>query len=30
MIKTERLNGLRRKDAVLDAAIEVLDLEIAD
>jgi DNA polymerase-3 subunit gamma/tau len=30
MIKTERLNGLRRKNAVLDAAIEVLDLEIAD
>jgi DNA polymerase-3 subunit gamma/tau len=30
MVKTERLNGLRRKDAVLDAAIDVLDLEIAD
>jgi DNA polymerase-3 subunit gamma/tau len=30
MIRAERLNGLRRKDAVLDTAIEVLDLEIAD
>ena len=30
MVKTERLNGLRRKDRVLDAAIDVLDLEIAD
>jgi DNA polymerase III subunit gamma/tau len=30
MIRMERLNGLRRKDAVLDAAIDVLDLEIAD
>jgi hypothetical protein len=30
MVKIERLNGLRRKDAVLDAAIDVLDLEIAD
>jgi DNA polymerase-3 subunit gamma/tau len=30
MIRAERLNGLRRKDAILDAAIEVLDLEIAD
>jgi DNA polymerase-3 subunit gamma/tau len=30
MVKAERLNGLRRKDAVLDNAIEVLDLEIVD
>jgi hypothetical protein len=30
MVKTERLNTLRRKDATLDAAIDVLDLEIAD
>jgi DNA polymerase III subunit gamma/tau len=30
MVKAERLNGLRRKDPVLDAAIEVLDLEIAE
>jgi DNA polymerase-3 subunit gamma/tau len=30
MVKTERLNMLRRKDPVLDAAIDVLDLEIAD
>ena len=30
MVKTERLNGLRRKDAVLDSAIELLDLEIVD
>ena len=30
MVRAERLNTLRRKDATLDAAIEVLDLEIAD
>ena len=30
MVKAERLTGLRRKDRVLDAAIEVLDLEIAE
>jgi DNA polymerase-3 subunit gamma/tau len=30
MVKAERLNTLRRKDSALDAAIEVLDLEIAD
>jgi DNA polymerase III subunit gamma/tau len=30
MVKAERLNTLRRKDATLDAAIDVLDLEIAD
>jgi len=30
MVKSERLNSLRRKDAVLDAAIDVLDLEIAE
>jgi DNA polymerase III subunit gamma/tau len=30
MVRAERLTGLRRKDAVLDAAIDVLDLEIAD
>jgi DNA polymerase-3 subunit gamma/tau len=30
MVKTQRLNSLRRKDASLDAAIEVLDLEIPD
>ena len=30
MVKSERLNMLRRKDPVLDAAIDVLDLEIAD
>jgi hypothetical protein len=30
MVKAERLNTLRRKDPVLDSAIEVLDLEIAE
>jgi DNA polymerase-3 subunit gamma/tau len=30
MVKSERLHGLRRKDPNLDAAVEVLDLEIAD
>jgi DNA polymerase-3 subunit gamma/tau len=30
MVKVERLNGLRRKAPTLDAAIDVLDLEIAD
>ncbi|HJQ21090.1 MAG TPA: DNA polymerase III subunit gamma/tau [Gemmatimonadaceae bacterium] len=30
MVKSERLNMLRRKDALLDAAIDVLDLEIAE
>lgn len=30
MVKAERLSGLRRKDPRLDAAIEVLDLEIAE
>ena len=30
MVKSERLTMLRRKDPVLDAAIDVLDLEIAD
>ena len=30
MVKTERLNTLRRKDPVLDAAIDLLDLEIVD
>ena len=30
MVKSERLSMLRRKDPVLDAAIDVLDLEIAD
>jgi hypothetical protein len=30
MVKAERLNMLRRKDPVLDAAIDLLDLEIAD
>jgi len=30
MVKSERLHGLRRKEPGLDAAIEVLDLEIAD
>ena len=30
MVKAERLNTLRRKDATLDTAIDVLDLEIAD
>jgi DNA polymerase-3 subunit gamma/tau len=30
MVRAERLTGLRRKDPVLDAAIDVLDLEIAD
>ena len=28
MVKSERLNALRKKDASLDAAIEVVDLEI--
>ena len=30
MVKSERLNALRRKDPALDAAIEMLDLEIAE
>ncbi|MGH7638416.1 MAG: DNA polymerase III subunit gamma/tau [Gemmatimonadaceae bacterium] len=30
MVKTERLNMLRRKDPVLDTAIDVLDLEIVE
>jgi hypothetical protein len=30
MVRAERLNGLRRRDATLDAAIEVLDLEIVE
>ena len=30
MVKSERLNMLRRKDPLLDAAIDVLDLEIVD
>jgi len=30
MVKSERLNTLRRKDPVLDSAIEVLDLEISE
>jgi hypothetical protein len=30
IVKAERLNGLRRKDPLLGAAIDVLDLEIAD
>ena len=30
MVKSQRLTSLRRKDAALDAAIDVLDLEIAD
>lgn len=30
MVKSERLNTMRRKDALLDAAIDVLDLEIAE
>ena len=30
MVKAERLNTLRRRDPTLDAAIDVLDLEIAD
>ena len=30
MVKTQRLNSLRRKDPSLDAAIEVLDLDVAD
>ena len=30
MVKSERLNALRRKDPVLDSAIEVLDLEISE
>ena len=30
MVKAERLNTLRRKDPVLDTAIDVLDLEIAE
>jgi len=30
MVKAERLSGLRRKDPVLNSAIEVLDLEIAE
>lgn len=30
MVKAQRLNSLRRKDSSLDAAIEVLDLEIPD
>ena len=30
MVKTQRLNSLRKKDAGLDAAIEVLDLDITE
>jgi DNA polymerase-3 subunit gamma/tau len=30
MVKSERLNTLRRKDPLLDAAIDTLDLEIAE
>ncbi|HEX7939041.1 MAG TPA: DNA polymerase III subunit gamma/tau [Gemmatimonadaceae bacterium] len=30
MVKSERLSALRKKDASLDAAVEVLDLEIDD
>jgi DNA polymerase-3 subunit gamma/tau len=30
MVRAERLNGLRRKDPLLDAAIELLDLELPD
>lgn len=30
MVRAERLNALRRRDPKLDAAIDVLDLEIAD
>ena len=30
IVKSERLNGLKKKDPVLGAAIDVLDLEIAD
>ena len=30
MVKSERLNALRRKDPALDAAIDVLDLEMDD
>ena len=30
MVKTERLSALRKKDSSLDAAVEVLDLEIDD
>ncbi len=30
MVKSERLNGLRRKDTTLQAAIDVLDLEVAE
>jgi len=30
MVRSERLNALRRKDPILDSAIEVLDLEIAE
>ena len=30
MVKSERLNTLRRKDALLDTAIDVLDLEIVE
>lgn len=30
MVRTERLNTLRRKDPLLNTAIDVLDLEIAD
>jgi hypothetical protein len=30
MVKAQRLNSLRRKDPSLDAAIDVLDLDIAD
>jgi DNA polymerase-3 subunit gamma/tau len=30
MVKSERLNGLKRKDTTLQAAIDVLDLELAE
>jgi hypothetical protein len=30
MVRTDRLNALRRRDPVLGAAIDALDLDLAD
>jgi hypothetical protein len=30
MVRAERLSSLRKKDSVLDAAIDALDLDLAD
>jgi hypothetical protein len=30
MVRTERLTAMRRRDPVLDSAIDALDLDLAD